>query len=65
MADKDLEITKQSSFPRRDIDMANASENFSDLGDKTSRTRRPDQRSQGGEKRDSAGKGDQSDSSGG
>jgi hypothetical protein len=36
MADKDLEITKESSFPRRDIDMANASENFSDLGDKTS-----------------------------
>jgi hypothetical protein len=36
MAKKDLEITKQSSFPRRDIDLANVSDNWSDLGDKTS-----------------------------
>ena len=36
MAKKDLEITKESSFPRRDVDMANVSDNWSDMGDKTS-----------------------------
>ena len=54
MANKDLEITKESSFPRRDIDMANVSDNWSDLGDKTSggqgpqrsQTTTPDQSSQ-------------------
>ena len=54
MAKKDLEMTKQSSFPRRDIDMANVSDNRSDLGDKTgggqrsqrSRTKTSDRRGQ-------------------
>ncbi|HXG92303.1 MAG TPA: hypothetical protein VNN73_08035 [Blastocatellia bacterium] len=52
MAKRDLEITKESSFPRRDYDVANVSENRSDLGDKSSggpqpsRTKVPEQKSE-------------------